>query len=255
MIVTLHTLGQGGILGTAAPNSPHYHLAWSLEIVCYCAVNVYALISGFVLCEKYFRLSRMINLWFVVVFYTIAITLFMILTTRVPFSLNVVLDSLFPISRSQYWYLSAYFGVLLFSPFLNIVIKTVSKETLKMVAVPGGLFLSFLPTLFSTDPISTHVGYSTIWLCVLYMVGGLIKRFDFCAMFSRKILLASFVLMVVITYISKIALIYITKTFFNIENECNVLITYISPTIIISSVAIFCLCLKIKLSQTSIRLV
>ena len=255
MIVTLHTLGQGGILASVAPSSPHYHLAWFLEIICFCAVNIYALISGFVLCGKRFHLSRMFNLWFAVVFYTITTTLFMFFVKRESLSLNSVLDSLFPISRSHYWYLSAYFGVLLFSPFLNIAIKSISKETLKMVVVPGLFFLSILPTLFSSDPLFTRVGYSAIWLCVLYLVGGLIKRFDVHAMFSKKTWVTLFVLMAVITYTSKIVLIYITRNFFNIENECNVLITYISPTIVISSVALFCFCLKLKLSQISIRLI
>lgn len=254
MIVSLHTLGQGGILASATINTPHYHIAWFLEIVCFCAVNIYALISGFVLYEKQFRLSRLINLWFVVVFYTTAITLFMIITKRDPLNLNTVLNALFPISRVQYWYLSAYFGVLLFSPFLNTAIKRISIESLKKIFIPGVLFLSILPTLFSSDPLFTHVGYSAIWLCVLYIVGGLIKRFEFHTRFTKKTLFTIFISMVIITYISKIVLIYVTKTFFNIENDCNVLITYISPSIIISSIALFCLCLKLKLSHIPVRL-
>ena len=255
MIVSLHVLGQGGILASAAPSSPHYHLAWFMEIVCFCAVNIYALISGFVLCEKYFRLSRMVNLWFAIIFYTITISLFMIFMKKIPLNLNVILDTLFTVSRLQYWYLSAYFGVLLFSPFLNIAIKNISKETLVVVFVPSLLFLSILPTLFSSDPFFTRVGYSAIWLSILYIVGGLIKRYKFHVRFSKKTLFTLFVFMSIITYISKIVLIYITKTYFLIENECNVLITCISPTIIISSVALFCLCLNIKFSQQLIRLI
>lgn len=254
MIVSLHTLGQGGILASAVINTPHYHFAWILEIVCFCAVNIYALISGFVLSEKQFRLSRLINLWFTVAFYTTAITLSMIFTKSPPLNSNIILNALFPISRVQYWYLSAYFGVILFSPFLNIAIKKISTESLKKIFIPGVLFLSILPTLFSSDPLFTHVGYSAIWLCVLYIVGGLIKRFEIHTRFSKKILFTLFISMAVITYISKIVLIYATKTFFNIENECNVLITYISPTIIISSVALFCTCLKLKPSRISVRL-
>ena len=62
MIVSLHTLGQGGILASVTPNSPQFHIAWILEIACFCAVNIYALISGYVLSDKPFRLSRLINL-------------------------------------------------------------------------------------------------------------------------------------------------------------------------------------------------
>jgi hypothetical protein len=47
MVVVLHILGQGGVLKTARPLSVEYEIAWFLEILCYCAVNCYALISGY----------------------------------------------------------------------------------------------------------------------------------------------------------------------------------------------------------------
>lgn len=48
MIVILHILGNGGILASVQIGSSNYHLAWILEIASYCAVNCYALISGYV---------------------------------------------------------------------------------------------------------------------------------------------------------------------------------------------------------------
>ena len=48
MVVVLHVLGQGGVLKTSTPLSIGYSVAWILEIAAYCAVNCYALISGYV---------------------------------------------------------------------------------------------------------------------------------------------------------------------------------------------------------------
>lgn len=255
MIVVLHTLGQGGILASVTPNSPHFHIAWMLEITCFCAVNIYALISGYVLCDKLFRLSRLINLWLSVVFYTVAITFVSVAMGWNSISVNGMLNALFPISRQQYWYLSSYCGLLLFTPFLNKALAVIEKHEVKSVLVPGILVVSIMPTLFSSDPLSTHVGYSTIWLCILYLVGGWIKKSGIKSRFKPGWLIAIFGAMVLVTHLSKIILIYVTRNWFGIDNECNVLITYISPTIIISSIALFLFFINVNFSALQVKII
>lgn len=255
MIVVLHTLGQGGVLASVTPNSPQFHIAWILEITCFCAVNVFALISGYVLWDKPFRLSRLINLWFSIVFYTVAITFVSAAMGWNSISIKGILDALFPISRQQYWYLSSYCGLLLFAPFLNKALTVIKKHEVKSVLVPGTLVVSIMPTLFSSDPLSTHVGYSTIWLCILYLVGGWIKKSDIKSRFKPRWLIAIFGFMVLTTHLSKVILIYVTKNWIGIDNECNVLITYISPTIIISSITLFFLFINMKFTARQMKII
>lgn len=64
MIPLLHVLGHGGILGTLTPLETHYEIAWFLEIACYCAVNVYALISGYVGYGRKQKYANLIQLSF-----------------------------------------------------------------------------------------------------------------------------------------------------------------------------------------------
>ena len=47
-VVLLHSLGHGGVLKNTIIDSPQYKFAWFLEIFAYCAVDVFALISGYV---------------------------------------------------------------------------------------------------------------------------------------------------------------------------------------------------------------
>lgn len=75
MVVILHTLGQGGVLSASTTLSTQYETAWFLEIVAYCAVNCYAIISGYVGVTAKYRCSNMAVLWLRVVFYTVLITL------------------------------------------------------------------------------------------------------------------------------------------------------------------------------------
>ena len=74
MVVMLHILGHGGILNNATSGSLNYGVAWLLETMAYCAVNCYALISGFVGTKAKYRYTNIVMLWLQVVFYTIIIT-------------------------------------------------------------------------------------------------------------------------------------------------------------------------------------
>ncbi|WP_162011068.1 acyltransferase family protein [Streptococcus sp. S784/96/1] len=47
-VLILHTLGKGGILETVQEGTKAYNMAWLLEIMAYGAVDIFAMISGFV---------------------------------------------------------------------------------------------------------------------------------------------------------------------------------------------------------------
>lgn len=48
LVAILHTLGQGGVIGVTGAGTASYAAVWFLETAAYCAVNCYALISGYV---------------------------------------------------------------------------------------------------------------------------------------------------------------------------------------------------------------
>lgn len=73
-VIILHVLGQGGILKNTSPDSITYYFAWFLEISALCAVNCFALISGFIMVNKSIRIKNVMNLWFQVVFYSLLLT-------------------------------------------------------------------------------------------------------------------------------------------------------------------------------------
>ena len=66
LIVILHSLGHGGVLSSTVINSSQYKFSWLLEIISYCAVDIFALISGYVSYtgnEKKTNYSNYFNLW------------------------------------------------------------------------------------------------------------------------------------------------------------------------------------------------
>lgn len=128
MIVMLHTLGHGGILRSVSFLSVHYQIAWLLEVIAFGAVNTYAMISGFVSVDSHFKISNILILWLQVLFYGILInTVFFFL---LPESRNTSgwIQALFPVTRKEYWYFTAYAGVFFLSPFINQMFRVAAQN-------------------------------------------------------------------------------------------------------------------------------
>ncbi len=67
MVVVLHVLNFGGWL-RASPNRSAMGLAiWLPETLSYCAVNCFAMVTGFVYCRARFKLSTLATTWLQVV--------------------------------------------------------------------------------------------------------------------------------------------------------------------------------------------
>lgn len=70
MVIFLHILNHGIDYPKLEPFSFNWFLGWFIEALCYCAVNIYAMISGYVMVNSKPKLSRLIILWLEVLFYS-----------------------------------------------------------------------------------------------------------------------------------------------------------------------------------------
>lgn len=76
MVCVLHVLGLGGILSSTAKGSLQYTVFWLIEIICFCAVNSFAFISGYVAKDnRDSNCSKLVRMWFQVIFYSLFLTL------------------------------------------------------------------------------------------------------------------------------------------------------------------------------------
>ena len=247
MIVVLHVLGQGGVLNSSIPLSSNYKVAWLMETASYCAVNCYALISGYVGYKSKPKLSSITGIWLQVAFYTVGIG---VIAAPIfdNFDKSYVLKTFFPVSNNFYWYFTAYFCIYFFTPFFNKIIKEVSDKRLKNLAILLFLMFSVLPTFAKQDLFFTNKGYSALWLAVLYILGGIIAK---CELFKK---LNSFLLFLI--YIASVALSWGVKIYCESKNPPlndlrNIFISYTSPTIIISAIALLVWFSKMKIGKIS----
>lgn len=255
MIVVLHVLGQGGILAHVEDYSSYYWIAWLLEITSYCAVNCFALISGYVMHNSNIKISKLIELWLQIIFYTIIITAIMFVYFPVTRSIGNIINAIFPITRGQYWYLSSYFGMCIFIPIMNLGINKLDKKTLKNILVAIFFVMSIFPTILMKDPYMLYGGYSTAWLCILYLAGGYIQKYDVIKNLIKKTAIFIFIGTILFTFLSKIIIVYGTKLILKADVQGGIFTSYTSPTIILAGISLFAFCAKLNFKENTKKII
>lgn len=247
MIPVLHVLGRGGILSNSNALSVHNEVAYLFEIASYCAVNSYALISGYVGYEKKQKYSNILYLCFQVSFYIIVTTVvFCFFKPEVVNLKTAVLEALFPFAYNTYWYFSAYFCLFFFMPFLNMVLDKFDRKNIKRLLLLLFFVFSLLPTLFHTDFGCTESGYSFLWLGILYLAGAYIKKYNFSVLHTNRANLIGYFICVIVTWLSKVFIEVVTKILFGQPKGGTYLLEYTSPTIVLCSVFLLLFFANIK---------
>lgn len=241
MVVILHVLGQGGVLNNTQWMSKRYMTAWWLEIAAYCAVNCFGLISGYVGYGSKFRWSKLASLWCQVAFYTIGITL--LFAFYAPETVTEIrwLYAIFPFTTNQYWYITAYAGMFLFLPLINLVLEHSSRFQAACFVVAAGVMFSLIPRVLMEAPYGLSNGYSMIWLLILYLLGGWIRKYDVVRYVSKKWCVILFLASTTLVLLSKL---FIEKEKIHLpgkEASGAMFVNYLSPFIILNAVLLLCL--------------
>ena len=249
MIVVLHILGAGGIVRTVDSSSPLYITAWFMEFLAYCAVNCYALISGYVGVYSKFRISSILLLWLQVSSTTLAITCAFYLFGERNVTLQEIWNSCMPLKNQYYWYFTAYVCLYFMTPFLNWFILNIEARMAKRLVLTLMLLFCVIPTFFEADLFVIHNGYSALWLIVLYIVGGIIKRYQAHITIKKRILLCGYLGAVVLTLILKLGIEYLApRVSFELLGS-NFLMNYNSPTMVVAGLCLLLLFMNLDVKK------
>ncbi len=240
-VLLLHILKQGGILNSLEKLSVGYNMAWFVEICAYCAVNCYALISGFIGCtSKKQKYSNIISLYIQTAFYAVLATGIFYVMSPEEIGEKAFIKAALPFGFNVYWYFTAYFCMFFFTPFFNKILEVCDKKQLTGLVVSMIVFFSFIPLIFKSDVYYTNNGYTVMWLSVLYIIGGYVRKFQVYKKFKSYIFVISYFAGVLITWGQKILTEFL-KLKINGEtvNE-GLFIKYTSPTMVLCAVSLLC---------------
>lgn len=229
MIIVLHILGAGGVLHSVDPDSINYKVAWLMEIAAYCAVNCYALVSGYVGIHSKFRASNIVKLWLQVAFY--AVMIYCIGSFWIEsITWRTIVKACFPVMTKEYWYFSAYFCMYLLMPFLNMILDAIDKNMAKWLIIVCTVLFLFMPIVAQKDIFYINNGYSAAWLMVLYLFGGVMQKYDAQISIKKWLLIGGYLGCVLVTLVAQL----VEIPFF----ERGFLMSYNSPTMVIAAVCL-----------------
>ena len=261
MVCMLHTLGCGGILAGTAADPVKHCIAWFFEIAAYCAVNCFALISGYVGVKSKFKYRNLFRLWLQALFYTVGISLIFYFARPGSVGIKGLIKACFPICTGAYWYLAAYALMFFTIPQLNFILEKQKKNAVRILL--WTFFILFcvcsLPPIIRGITHPVNGGYSAIWLAYLYMIGGFIRLYGcgelFCfstectwgkkvtvlvqsAFSSQLRRLAIYVLCIMVTFFSRTGGHYFVKKILGVDLFFSQLVNYNSPLILLAGIAL-----------------
>lgn len=150
---------------------------YALHYICLCSVNLFAAISGYLYAAKAKVRSRnLIGLLVNVEAYSVVFTIVLyVCSTNFLTDAKSILGSLFPMTTGAYWYLVCYIFVFLMIPWLNLLIRSMTRQQYTALLVVMYVLCCVVPTVGGRDYFVLEEGYSALWLLFCYLVGGYIQ--------------------------------------------------------------------------------
>ncbi|MBE6529792.1 MAG: acyltransferase [Ruminococcaceae bacterium] len=181
MICALHVMDYGGIQNIYDGSSPVFWGLDAISALCMCCVNCYALISGyFGSGSKRHSWKRILELWIVVLFYSVVLSIASFATALLPASPMNVLEMFLPLLTGRYWFFTSYFVMFLVGPYLSYLVESLPKKRVQILLLGLLLLFSILriaTPIFGKDPFLLNAGRSPIWLCFVYFLGAYLKKY------------------------------------------------------------------------------
>lgn len=165
MVVLLHNLNQGGALDWSL-SSPRSLAYVTLENYARVAVNIFALISGYLSSGRPMKPGRALDLWSSAFFWSGSMALVGLAGGAEPGVWTA--RAFFPLLGNVYWYLSAYFVLQLLVAFLGPGISHLGN---RKVLLLSGLLIATCSVIGFTNEQGIGSGYSAFWLMLLWLAG------------------------------------------------------------------------------------
>lgn len=254
MIMNYHVLLYGSWMTRKASGSNLVtgRLLVDLTVI---SVNLFALVSGYVGLETHHRLGRIVDLWLQVVFFSWLVLAYFYFEKNKVLSPELITHNLFPTFFKGYWYWNGYVLLFILMPILNKGLKSISHRSYLLVMIALFTATSILDINPNYDLFNIGLGYSGIWLIVLYVYGAYFKRFGIPKFLQNKLILIVSGVVVWLAMYGVAQLFYKYKVWINPNNFDITQFQYPFPLNVILAVIVFCLFIQIRIKSSRINAV
>lgn len=248
LVVILHALGRWKLLDLYPDKISIYYASWMLETFAYCAVDVFALLTGYLSYKNKnkhnisLNLKRLLLIWVTIVFYASCnIGVKLILGEDV--NLNEVKLSMLPLTMNTYWYFTVYVGLFFILPIIINGVNSISdKSALSIMIITFPLF-----TIgeLNSGYFSLISGYSFAWIAILAMWGAILCKLQIASYIHPLIALLCVVGLTILSWYLKI--------FQTGRLAGDNMVNYLSPSILVIAFLWICIFEKININNKKIK--
>jgi len=259
MIIILHVTSQGGVLGGTASSSASYYAAYFLKVIGYCAVDCYAVISGYVNSTKSFKFKRLGSMWLEVVFWLAIPAIFThFFLPQFPVSQEKWIEAFFPVSTKAYWYFNAYILLFALMPILNRGLEALSEKQHRSILIFLFVAVTGLPFVGGADLFVTSSGYSGMWLIILFVFGAYFRLHGIPKFAKWYVTLPVFFLSATASWSLDLLRIDLysngtVKSTDLLYKSLDRALSYISPFMVLMALSLLCFFAQIKINPKPIR--
>ncbi|MBQ7576896.1 MAG: acyltransferase [Synergistaceae bacterium] len=133
--------------------------------------DIFILISGYFLAKSHeAKPMRLLNLWLRIFFYSVTFFLIFTISGLEPFSIKTMLQCILPVVKNQWWFMTAYFVIYIFHPYINIFLRAMSHDEYKKFLITLVLCWCIIPTVFKS-----YYQERFVTLVCLYFIAGYIR--------------------------------------------------------------------------------
>lgn len=253
MVVILHYLIKGEAAVSLADDFCALNiLLWFVKAMCIVATNVYVLISGYFLLEAEWKISRLVNLWLQIMFYSLGVP-------AVCYALNIGevrqwgrydwINVIFPLQMEHYWFMTAYVVLYILVPVLSAGVKHMEKRQHQLV-IAGGIFIfsipkSILPVSIPTD----SYGYDFGWFICLFLIASYIRIYGIRFLEVSKRAVVSYFVLTAGVWIAAVIYGGLSRRGMSFSYAMDMTYCYNYIVVLLASVALFYTFLKCKIPQ------
>lgn len=246
LIVTHHYVVNSGLMPLMnaeplAPNSIYLYLVgmWGKT-----GINCFVLITGYFMCKSEITLYKFLKLLLEIIFYNFAINLCFIVCGYGNISVVEFLWRLFPVHGITDDFVSCYIVFFLFIPFLNILVRNMSKKQHQLLL---GLSISFYTILSIIPRFAISTNYVT-WFSILFLLGSYLRMYPYKEDNTRFWVIASSC-SIILAMSSVLAMLWLTRYGSHYGVYALVSDSY-KPFAVLVSVCVFMLFKSIKLKHS-----
>lgn len=175
LIIIWHVILHGKLLDNSeGPFMIYYKVLLYIAII---HVNSFIVLTGYFQSKSKFKLSKLLSLILEVIFYSVLVLcVSKIFNFGVEFDLTNIIKNLLPSAIGNYWFISAYIIVYLFSDYINKFINSLSKKEFRNIIILMFLVLSVFVWI-SGLRILDNTGYNFYHFIFMYLIGAYLRMY------------------------------------------------------------------------------